>query len=75
MGPAIDMVHAESAMASVFESLTHWIRRGRDLGRLEFIQAGILSTPFLIGYEELWGSLEPIVDTRPPSVLFFAVAH
>ena len=32
----------------------------------EFIQADILSTPFLIGYEELWGSLEPIAETRPP---------
>jgi hypothetical protein len=38
-------------------------------------RALVLSTPFFIGYEELWGSLEPIVDTRPPGVLFFAVAH
>jgi hypothetical protein len=76
MDPTIDIVHTESATASSFEvSNTVDIRRGRYLGRLGFIQADILSTPFLFGYEELWGSLEPIADTRPPSVLFFAVVH
>jgi hypothetical protein len=68
MGPTTDMVHAG-------RSLRHWIRRDRDLDRLGFIQADVLSTPFLIGYKELWGPLGPIADTRPPSVLFFAVAH
>jgi hypothetical protein len=69
MDPAIDMVHVESATASLFEvmyTLNTTRERSRPTGVNEFIQADILSTLFLIGYEELWGFAEPIAETRPP---------